>query len=77
MSADVPAGHAPGHAPGTALGGYMGRVLRVDLTTQEVTDYSWSDAERRATLGGKAMAARILLDTLAVPRTSRSFQRAR
>jgi aldehyde:ferredoxin oxidoreductase len=43
----------------------MGRVLRVDLTTRTVADYPWSDDERRATLGGKAMAARILLDTLA------------
>ena len=43
----------------------MGRVLRIDLSTREVTEYPWSDAERRSTLGGKAMAARILLDTLA------------
>ncbi|MDO8915112.1 MAG: aldehyde ferredoxin oxidoreductase family protein [Coriobacteriia bacterium] len=48
----------------TSLGGYMGRVLRVDLTTREVSDYPWTDGDRRATLGGKVMAARILLDTL-------------
>lgn len=48
----------------SALGGYMGRVLAVDLTTREVSDYPWTDDERRATLGGKVMAARILLDTL-------------
>jgi aldehyde:ferredoxin oxidoreductase len=48
----------------TALGGYMGRVLRVDLTTREVSEHPWTDDDRRATLGGKAMAARILTDLL-------------
>jgi aldehyde:ferredoxin oxidoreductase len=48
----------------TSLGGYMGRVLRVDLTTREVTEHPWTDDDRRATLGGKAMAARILWDLL-------------
>lgn len=48
----------------TLAGGYMGRVLRVDLTTREVVDYPWDDDERRATLGGKVMAARILFDVL-------------
>lgn len=48
----------------TALGGYMGRVLRIDLTTRDVADYPWTDDDRRATLGGKVMAARILLDIL-------------
>ncbi len=45
-------------------GGYAGRVLRIDLSTREVTDYPWSDADRRATLGGKIMAAQILYDLL-------------
>lgn len=48
----------------TKLGGYMGRVLRVDLTTREVDDYPWDDDERRATLGGKVMAAKILFELL-------------
>jgi len=48
----------------SALGGYMGRVLRIDLTTREVGEYPWTDADRRATLGGKIMAARILMDML-------------
>ncbi|HEY5432369.1 MAG TPA: aldehyde ferredoxin oxidoreductase family protein [Coriobacteriia bacterium] len=65
-AAGDPRASAAARAPGTGLGGYMGRVLRVDLTTRTVADYPWSDDERRATLGGKAMAARILLDTLAV-----------
>ncbi|MDZ4166119.1 MAG: aldehyde ferredoxin oxidoreductase N-terminal domain-containing protein, partial [Coriobacteriia bacterium] len=45
-------------------GGWMGRVLQVDLATREVSDYPWSDDDRRMWLGGKAMAARILADTL-------------
>ncbi len=49
----------------TALGGYMGRVLRIDLTSRAVEEYPWTDADRRLYLGGKIMAARILADTLA------------
>lgn len=44
--------------------GWMGRVLRVDLSTREVSDYPWSTEDRRTWLGGKTMAARILADTL-------------
>ena len=44
--------------------GWMGRVLRVDLTTSEVSDYPWTAGDRRMWVGGKAMAARILADTL-------------
>lgn len=47
---------------GTQMGGYMGKVLRVDLTTQEVCEYPWSDQERALYLGGKIMAAKILYD---------------
>ena len=44
--------------------GWMGRVLAVDLGTREATDYPWGAEDRRTWLGGKAMAARILADTL-------------
>ena len=44
--------------------GYMGKVLLVDLTTETVTEYPWSDEERELYLGGKIMAARILCDHL-------------
>lgn len=44
--------------------GYMGKVMLVDLTTETVTEYPWSDAERELYLGGKIMAARILCDHL-------------
>jgi aldehyde:ferredoxin oxidoreductase len=49
----------------TALGGYMGRVLKIDLTARTVEEYPWTDGQCRLYLGGKVMAARILADTLA------------
>ena len=44
--------------------GYMGKVMMVDLTTETVTEYPWSDEQRDLYLGGKIMAARILCDHL-------------
>ena len=44
--------------------GYMGKVIMVDLTTETVSEYPWSDRERELYLGGKIMAARILCDHL-------------
>jgi len=44
--------------------GYMGKVMMVDLTTETVTEYPWSDEQRELYLGGKIMAARILCDHL-------------
>ena len=44
--------------------GYMGKVMLVDLTTETVSEYPWSDEERELYLGGKIMAARILCDHL-------------
>ena len=48
----------------SAYYGYMGKVILIDLTTQEVSEYPWSDRERELYLGGKIMAARILCDHL-------------
>ena len=48
----------------TALGGYMGKVVLVDLTTQTVSEYPWTDEQRKLYIGGKIMADRILLDNL-------------
>ena len=42
----------------------MGKVILIDLTTQKVSEYPWSDRERELYLGGKIMAARILCDHL-------------
>ena len=49
---------------GAVSGGWMGRVLRVDLTTRAVTEHPWSAEDRRMWVGGKGMAARILADLL-------------
>jgi len=46
----------------TEYGGYMGKVLRVNLTTREVDEYPFSDRERELFIGGKTMAAKILSD---------------
>ena len=39
----------------------MGRVLFIDLTKQRFRDFPWTDEDRKRTLGGKIMAADILL----------------
>ena len=44
--------------------GYMGKVIQVDLTTQTISEYPWTDEQRELYLGGKIMAARILCDHL-------------
>ena len=44
--------------------GYMGKVMLVDLTSETVSEYPWSDEQRELYLGGKIMAARILCDHL-------------
>lgn len=49
---------------GSKYGGYMGKVLRIDLTTQETKEYPWSDNDRELYLGGKIMAAKILYDNI-------------
>lgn len=46
------------------LGGYMGKVLKIDLCTREVSEYPFSDEERKKYIGGKIMAAKILSDHL-------------
>ena len=48
----------------TNYGGYMGKVMSVDLSTGQITEYPWSDEERRLYIGGKIMAAKILGDNL-------------
>ena len=41
--------------------GYMGKVLFVDLTNRTHSLFPWTDKDRKRTLGGKVMAADILL----------------
>ena len=39
----------------TKYGGYMGRILQIDLTTETVKEYPFTDQQRRETLGGKRL----------------------
>lgn len=48
----------------TEFGGYMGKVLQINLSTREVSEYPFSDEERKLFIGGKIMAAKILYDNL-------------
>ncbi len=45
----------------TNLKGYMGKVLFVDLTNKTYKEFPWTDEDRKRTVGGKIMAADILL----------------
>ena len=47
----------------TKYGGYMGKVLAVDLTTQEITEYPWTYRDRELFIGGKTTADKILYDS--------------
>ncbi len=42
--------------------GYMGKVVQLDLSTREITEYPWTDKDRELYIGGKIMAAKILSD---------------
>ncbi len=42
--------------------GYMGKVLFVDLTEKTFCEFPWTDEDRKRTVGGKIMAADILLN---------------
>ncbi len=54
----------------TKYGGYMGKVMKINLTTREISDYPFSDRERELFIGGKIMAAKILSDNLTGKETS-------
>lgn len=45
--------------------GYMGKVIEINLSDKKISDYPWSDKERRLFIGGKIMAAKILYDNFA------------
>ncbi|NLL63914.1 MAG: aldehyde ferredoxin oxidoreductase family protein [Ruminococcaceae bacterium] len=40
--------------------GYMGKVLKIDLTNKTFGEFPWSDEDRERTIGGKIMAGEIL-----------------
>ena len=43
-------------------GGYMGKVITLDLSTKQISEYPWTDRDRELYIGGKIMAAKILCD---------------
>ena len=46
------------------FGGYAGKVIQIDLTTETMKEYPWTDCQRQLYMGGKIMANRILADHL-------------
>lgn len=48
----------------TKYGGYMGKVLKLNLSTMQTGEYPWTDQDRELYLGGKIMAAKILYDNV-------------
>lgn len=44
--------------------GFMGKVIQIDLTTETVKEYPWTDRQRQLYLGGKTTANRILAEHL-------------
>ena len=48
----------------TKFGAYNGKVIKVNLSTQEVSEYEFSDKDRELYLGGKCMAAKIIYDNI-------------
>lgn len=46
----------------TKYKGYTGKIIKIDLTTQTVSEYDFSDKDRELYLGGKITAAKIIYD---------------
>ena len=51
----------------TEYKGYTGKVIKIDLTSQDVVEYPFSDRDRQLFLGGKIMAAKIISDFIKGP----------
>ncbi len=51
----------------TEYGAYAGKILKIDLTKREHSEYPLSDKDRKLFLGGKILAARILNDFIKGP----------
>ncbi|MGF7059628.1 aldehyde ferredoxin oxidoreductase family protein [Brassicibacter mesophilus] len=57
----------------TKYGGYMGKILKIDLTSRQTSEYPWPDNYRDLFLGGKIMAAKIIYDN--VKKRTESFSK--
>ena len=60
----------------TQFGAYMGKIMEIDLSTETVSEYPWTDEERKLYVGGKIMAAKILYDRLTGKETAFSEENA-
>jgi len=47
--------------------GYADKIIKINLTDKTVTDYPFSDRTKELFLGGKILAAKILLDNIKAP----------
>ena len=63
----VAAAHKGGENVPTRFKGYMGRMLQIDLSARQVSEYPVTDEQRERYLGGKVLAARILADLITGP----------
>lgn len=52
---------------GTKYGAYAGKVIKINLTDKTVTDYPFSDEDRKLYIGGKGIAAKIMYDNITAP----------
>ena len=48
----------------TKYGGYMGKIIKLDLSKRTVEEYPWTDKDRRLYIGAKGTASKILFDNL-------------
>jgi len=48
------------------LGGYMGKVLKINLTTKSFSQYPWRLEDKRNYLGGKSMAIKMIIDLVPI-----------
>lgn len=46
----------------TNFKGYTGKIMQVDLSTREISEYPWTDADRKKYIGGKAVGSKIMFD---------------
>lgn len=51
----------------TKYNGYTGKVIKINLKSQSVQEYNFTDEERDLYLGGKIMAAKIISDHISGP----------
>jgi aldehyde:ferredoxin oxidoreductase len=50
--------------PGSSIGGYVGKLLRVDLTSERFTEWSLDEKTLRKFIGGSGLAAKILYEEI-------------